>query len=128
VTINNIFSSLLSFFYYDVDEDVDLFYCFPNCYGVWLWRGDNGRILPNIIRYPSRGLVKRPNLYKLRIPSFTQLHQNTTIFCLIYTLSIQMNSNAEDNTLIGESPAVRKEVKQESNILKNIRIFNGTLK
>jgi hypothetical protein len=31
-------------------------------------------------------------------------------FCLIYTLSIQINSNIENNTLIGENPAVREEI------------------
>jgi hypothetical protein len=44
------------------------------------WRGGGGGgSLPNIVRHPSQGLTKRPNLNRPRIPSFTQLHYNTTI-------------------------------------------------
>jgi hypothetical protein len=31
-------------------------------------------------------------------------------FCLTYTPSMQMNPNTKDNTLIGESPAIREEI------------------
>jgi hypothetical protein len=43
--------------------------------------------------------------------------------CLIYTPSIQMNPNIKNNTLIGESPAVREEIEIRIKYIKEYADF-----
>jgi hypothetical protein len=44
-------------------------------------------------------------------------------FCLIYTSSMQMNSNIENSTLIGKNPVVREEIEIRIKYIKEYANF-----